>query len=145
MWVHQKRAAQRAALFWIGDAYLSSKVASISTEIWFGRATKPTALRVWTLRTIGRAWNVRVVVPDEAQVVSSGPYAWIRHPNYLVVILEVAALPLLHTAWVSALGLSLLNGVVLWRRIHTEERALGQLAGWREAMAQRARLIPGVF
>ncbi|MCA8925940.1 MAG: hypothetical protein KDD82_29300 [Planctomycetes bacterium] len=104
-----------------------------------------TALRVWTLRTIGRAWNVRVVVPDEAQVVSSGPYAWIRHPNYLVVILEVAALPLLHTAWVSALGLSLLNGVVLWRRIHTEERALGQLAGWREAMAQRARLIPGVF
>lgn len=104
-----------------------------------------TALRIWTLRTIGRAWNVRVVVPDEAQVVSSGPYAWIRHPNYLVVILEIAALPLLHSAWVSALGLTLLNGVVLWRRIHTEERALNQLAGWRDAMAGRARLIPGVF
>lgn len=104
-----------------------------------------TALRIWTLRTLGRAWNVRVVLPAEDQVVSTGPYAWIRHPNYLVVILEIAAIPLLHTAWVSALGLSLLNACVLWRRIGTEEAALAQLPAWREAMAGKARLIPGLF
>lgn len=104
-----------------------------------------TLLRVWTLRTIGGAWNVRVVVPDEDQVVTSGPYAWIRHPNYLVVILEIAALPLLHTAWLSALGLTLLNGFVLWRRITTEEASLNKVSAWRKAMAHRARLIPGVL
>ncbi|MBL4848266.1 MAG: hypothetical protein JKY65_22335 [Planctomycetes bacterium] len=104
-----------------------------------------TALRVWTLATIGRAWNVRVVVPDEGQIVTSGPYAWIRHPNYLVVILEIAALPLLHTAWISALGLSLLNAIVLWRRIKTEEASLSGLEAWRVAMAGRARLLPGIL
>lgn len=104
-----------------------------------------TVLRIWTLRTIAGAWNVRVVVPEEAQVVTSGPYAWIRHPNYLVVILEIAALPLLHGAWLSALGLSLFNAAVLARRISTEERSLSQLATWREAMASRARLIPGLL
>lgn len=104
-----------------------------------------TLLRVWTLKTLGRAWNVRVVLPAEDQVVTRGPYAWIRHPNYLVVILEVAAIPLLHTAWVSALGLSLLNAIVLWRRIRTEEAALAQLPAWREAMADKARLIPGLL
>ncbi|MGE0711886.1 MAG: isoprenylcysteine carboxylmethyltransferase family protein [Planctomycetota bacterium] len=104
-----------------------------------------TALRVWTLRTIGRAWNVRVVVPDPDAVVTSGPYAWIRHPNYLVVILEIASLPLLHGAWISALSLSLLNACVLSRRIRTEEAALSQLPAWREAMADRKRLIPGLL
>lgn len=101
------------------------------------------ALRFWTLRSLGRAWNVRVVVPGE--VVTHGPYAWIRHPNYLVVILEVAAIPLLHTAWLSALGLSVLNAGVLWRRIRTEEAALAELPAWREAMADKARLIPGLL
>lgn len=104
-----------------------------------------TALRIWTLRTLGAAWNVRVVVPDEAQVVTTGPYAWIRHPNYLVVILELAALPLLHGAWISALCLSALNGLVLWRRISTEETSLSRLRAWREGMRGRARLIPGVL
>lgn len=101
-----------------------------------------TALRVWTLRTIGRAWNVRVVEPDEGLIATDGPYAYIRHPNYLVVILEIAALPLLHTAWVSALGLSALNAFVLFHRIRTEEATLERIDAWREAMADRPRLVP---
>ena len=104
-----------------------------------------TSLRVWTLRTLGVSWNVRVVVPGAEGIVTSGPYAWIRHPNYLVVILEIAAIPLLHTAWWSALGLTLLNGFVLWRRIVVEEAALQELPAWREAMAGKARLIPGLL
>ncbi len=102
-----------------------------------------TALRVWTLRAIGRAWNVRVVLPE--RVATTGPYAWIRHPNYLAVILEVASLPLIHGAWVSCLTLSALDAFVLWRRIRVEEAALAELPAWRAAMAPRARFVPGLF
>ncbi len=104
-----------------------------------------TSLRIWTLRTIGRAWNVRVVSPSPDAIATTGPYAWIRHPNYLVVILEIAALPLLHTAWISALFLSALNALVLYWRIQTEEATLEKIPSWRAAMADRARLVPGVF
>ncbi|HHO53034.1 MAG TPA: hypothetical protein ENK18_19685 [Deltaproteobacteria bacterium] len=104
-----------------------------------------TALRIWTLATIGEAWNVRVVRPTEQTVVTTGPYRFIRHPNYLCVILEIAALPLLHSAWISALLLSALNAAVLAVRIPTEEATLARLPAWREAMSGRARLIPGLF
>lgn len=104
-----------------------------------------TGLRVWTLYTIGGAWNVRVVVPDDIRIATTGPYRFIRHPNYLVVILEIAALPMLHGAWLSAIGLTLLNAFVLLHRIRTEEAALSAIPAWREAMADRARLVPGVF
>lgn len=76
---------------------------------------------------------------------TTGPYRWIRHPNYLCVILEIAALPLLHSAWLSALGLSALNACVLAFRIRTEERLLTEVPGWREAFADRARFVPGLF
>jgi len=104
-----------------------------------------TALRIWTLAAIGRAWNVRIVRPEPGAVATGGPYRFIRHPNYLCVVLELAALPLLHTAWISALVLSAWNAVVLSRRIRTEERALAQIPEWRAAFAGRARLFPGLF
>ena len=102
-----------------------------------------TALRVWTLRTLGRSWNVRVIEPQV--VATTGPYAYIRHPNYLAVVLEIAALPLLHTAWISAALLSLVNGFVLARRMRVEEAVLRRLPSWRERMEPRARLIPGIY
>jgi methyltransferase len=104
-----------------------------------------TGLRVWTLRTIGIAWNVRVVQPRGETVVTSGPYAFIRHPNYVAVILEILALPLFHGAWLSVVGLTALNGLVLFFRIRTEEAVLLQVPAWRNAMADRPRFIPGVF
>ncbi len=104
-----------------------------------------TGLRIWTLWTIGPAWNVRVVRPDEASVVTGGPYRFVRHPNYLVVVLEIAALPLVHAAVASAIVLSLWNAAVLAVRIRNEERVLMQLPAWRAAFARRARLVPGVF
>jgi methyltransferase len=104
-----------------------------------------TVLRIWTLRTLGKAWNVRVVRPRAETVVTTGPYAWIRHPNYLAVILEMACLPLLHTAWVSCLMLSAVNAFVLYRRIRVEETQLMSIPAWREAMSGRARLVPGLF
>lgn len=138
--------------------HLASLTAPLAEVVLLGRPFRPwlcvvavavlalaTVLRVWTLHTVRRSWNVRVVVPDADKVVTTGPYAWIRHPNYLVVILELAALPLLHGAWLSALGLTLLNALVLASRIPTEEAALAQVPTWREAMLARKRLVPGVF
>lgn len=104
-----------------------------------------TVLRVWTLSTLGRAWNVRVVRPEEQQVVTAGPYRWIRHPNYLCVVLEIAALPLFHTAVLSAVALTLWNAAVLAVRIRNEEAVLSRIPAWRDAFTGRARLFPGLF
>ncbi len=99
--------------------------------------------RVWTLRTLGAMWNVRIVKP--AHVVARGPYRFIRHPNYAIVIAELLLMPLLHTAWLTSLGLTALNAFVLYKRIPAEEAVLCSLPGYREAMAHKARFIPGVL
>jgi len=97
-------------------------------------------LRVWVLRTLGARWNVRIVQPDA--VVAEGPYRWLRHPNYAIVIAELIALPLVHTAWLTCLIVGAANAVVLWRRIAAEERVLFALPGYREAMGDKPRFIP---
>jgi methyltransferase len=83
------------------------------------------ALRWWCVATLGAQWNTRVIVVPDLPLVTDGPYRWLRHPNYLAVTLEVAALPLVHTAWVTAVVFSIANAILLlgWR-IPVEERAL---------------------
>ncbi|MGY4645809.1 isoprenylcysteine carboxyl methyltransferase family protein [Cellulomonas sp. URHB0016] len=82
-------------------------------------------LRWWCIRTLGPQWNTRVIVVPGADLVHRGPYRWLRHPNYLAVAVEGAALPLVHTAWVTALAFTVLNAVLLLGfRIPAEERAL---------------------
>lgn len=103
-----------------------------------------TVLRVWTLRTIGYSWNVRVVTPPADGIATTGPYAWIRHPNYLVVILEIVALPLVHSAWMSSVSLTALNALVLWHRIRNEEAVLMRNPVWRRAFEDKPRLFPGL-
>jgi methyltransferase len=82
------------------------------------------ALRWWCVRTLGRQWNTRIVVVPGLALVRRGPYRLLRHPNYVAVVVEVAALPLVHTAWLTALVFTLLNAVVLSVRIPAEQRAL---------------------
>ena len=90
------------------------------------------ALRWWCIATLGRQWNTRVIVVPGLPLVARGPYRWLRHPNYVAVALEGLALPLVHTAWVTALAFTVLNAVLLLGvRIPTEERALAELAGGR--------------
>lgn len=83
------------------------------------------ALRWWAVATLGGAWSVRVVVVPDDPPVTGGPYRFMKHPNYLAVVLEVAALPLVHGAWLTAGVASLLNLWLLRVRIPVEERALG--------------------
>jgi len=83
-------------------------------------------LRYWTIRTLGPRWTTRVVVVPGEALVASGPYRLLRHPNYLGVVLELIALPLVHTAWVTAALASVANGLVLRRRIEVEAAALSR-------------------
>ena len=85
-------------------------------------------LRWWCIATLGRQWNIRVVVVPGAGRVTGGPYRYLRHPNYVAVAAEGIALPLVHTAWITALAFTVLNAILLLGfRIPTEERALASL------------------
>ncbi|UUU26412.1 isoprenylcysteine carboxyl methyltransferase family protein [Streptomyces sp. DSM 40750] len=86
------------------------------------------ALRWWCIATLGRQWNTRVIVVPGAARVTGGPYRWIPHPNYVAVVAEGLALPLVHSAWVTAVVFTALNGFLLATRIRTEDAALAQLA-----------------
>lgn len=112
---------------------------------WAGVLVAAAGLRVWSIRSLGSTWNVRAVVPAEFDPIDAGPYRYIRHPNYLAVILEFAALPLLAGAWTSAAILSVANAVVLFDRIQAEERLLDASAAYQRVFANRARFIPHVF
>lgn len=82
-------------------------------------------LRVWVIASLGGRWTTRVIVLPGALPVRSGPYRWLRHPNYLIVAAEIALLPLAFGAWEHALVFSLLNAfVLLGIRIPCESRAL---------------------
>lgn len=86
------------------------------------------SLRWWCIASLGRRWSTRVIVLPGLPLVHRGPYRWLRHPNYLAVALEGLALPLVHTAWVTAAAFTVLNAVLLLRfRIPAEERALAQV------------------
>jgi methyltransferase len=82
------------------------------------------ALRWWCIATLGDRWNTRVIVVPGLPLVRTGPYRRLRHPNYVAVVAEGIALPLVHTAWVTALVFTVLNAWLLRVRITTEDAAL---------------------
>jgi methyltransferase len=104
-----------------------------------------TGLRVWVMRTMRTHWNVEVMASAPLGVVTEGPYRFVRHPNYLAVVLELIAIPLFHGAWITALVGSLGNAWVLSKRLEVEERVLLADPGYRAAMASKARFLPGLF
>ncbi|BCQ07964.1 hypothetical protein JMUB5695_01389 [Mycobacterium heckeshornense] len=90
-----------------------------------GVAALSQALRWWCVTTLGQRWNTRVIVVRQAPLVRRGPYRWLRHPNYVAVAAEGLALPLVHTAWLTAVVFTLANAVLLRVRIRVENAALG--------------------
>jgi methyltransferase len=100
-------------------------------------------LRWWVVSTLDGRWTTRIVVLPGLAPVTGGPYRFLRHPNYLAVILEILSLPLLHTAWITALVFSLANALVLRVRIRAEEEGLARLSDYEAAFSGRPRLVPG--
>ncbi|MAY80101.1 MAG: hypothetical protein CL930_04865 [Deltaproteobacteria bacterium] len=84
-------------------------------------------LRWWCIQTLGRRWNPRVIVIPGLAAVRSGPYRFFSHPNYVAVALEGIALPMIHGAWRTALGFTILNTILLTVRIRCENKALQSL------------------
>lgn len=108
--------ADRPFIPWLG---LPMLVIALSCQV----------LRYWCITTLGTQWNARVIVVPGLGRVTGGPYRFFTHPNYVVVITEGIALPLVHTAWVTAIAFTVLNAVLLLGfRIPTENRALKELA-----------------
>ena len=82
--------------------------------------------RIWVLASLGPRWTTRIIVLPEAPLVRRGPYRFVNHPNYLVVIAEIVVLPLVFGLWPVALIFSALNAAALAIRIHAENAALGR-------------------
>ena len=100
------------------------------------------ALRYWSIWSLGDRWNVRVIVVPGDSVITRGPYRLVRHPNYVAVAIEGVALPMIHTAWLTALVFTLANAALLAVRIGCEERALASHTDYRAALGDRARFLP---
>ncbi|MFB7026687.1 MULTISPECIES: isoprenylcysteine carboxyl methyltransferase family protein [unclassified Streptomyces] len=84
------------------------------------------ALRWWCVTTLGPHWNTRVIVVPGTLLIGAGPYRLLRHPNYIAVAVEVATLPLVHSAWLSAVTFSTANAVLLAVRLRCENAALAR-------------------
>jgi methyltransferase len=99
-------------------------------------------LRYWAIATLGPRWNSRIIVVPGLPPVTGGPYRFLRHPNYVAVVLELACVPLIHGGWWTALFFSAGNAALLYVRIRAEETALGD--AYAREFAQRPRFIPEV-
>jgi methyltransferase len=99
-------------------------------------------LKLSVIRALGPAWTMRAYAPEPGAIVSTGPYRWLRHPNYVAVLLEVAALPLMGGAWITA---ALCGGafvVLIAARVRSEEQALFADPVYAAAMGGRPRFLP---
>jgi methyltransferase len=103
------------------------------------------ALRWWVIRTLAGHWNVEVMVSSPVGVVTAGPYRWVRHPNYVAVVMELFALPMMHTAWITALAGTLANLEILRRRLRVEDGVLMADPAYRGTMGGKPRFLPRIF
>jgi len=95
------------------------------------------ALRVWCLASLGPFWNTKIIILPGANVVKKGPYLFIRHPNYLVVCIEIMLLPLMFQAYLTAICFTILNFAMLAVRIPTEERALMEATNYSKEFKKK--------
>ena len=111
---------------------------------WFA-SVAALALRLSVVLSLRGSWTVHAVVPSDLPVVDRGPYRFIRHPNYVALGLEFLGLPLIGGAYASAVGLGLLNALLLRRRIQEEDALLMAIPAYRERMADKPRFVPRLF
>ena len=102
-------------------------------------------LRWWVIQTLAGHWNVEVMASPSVGVVASGPYRWVRHPNYVAVVAELFALPMIYTAWITALVGSAANLEILRRRVRVEDGVLMSDPTYRASMGAKPRFLPKLF
>ena len=138
--VHAGFLVACVAEVWLLDRPFLPRLAAVCLGLLVGAV----ALRWWVMATLGPRWSTRVLILPDAEPITGGPFRHLRHPNYLAVVVEFVALPMVHTAWLTEVFFSLANAAVLRRRIRTEEAALSAAGDYQRVMGQKPRLIPGV-
>lgn len=114
-------------LGWLVEAWRRGPRLSRGWPLWLALFGLAQGLRYWAIASLGRLWNTRILVVPGTPLIRRGPYRWLPHPNYLAVVLELASVPLLFGAWLTALLAGLLNALLLLGlRIPAEEAALRQ-------------------
>lgn len=103
------------------------------------------AMRVWALTSLGRFWNTKIIILPGAEVIKKGPYKLIKHPNYLIVAVELIVIPLIFNAFVTMIAFTLLNIMILSIRIPAEERALKELTAYEHKFSQQGRFLPNLL
>ncbi len=93
------------------------------------------ALRYWSILSLGKFWNTKILVIPGTRPVTRGPYKYIRHPNYLAVVIEIAVIPLIFSCYITSALFSVINLIVLRRRIRIEESALCERTSENETTA----------
>jgi len=111
---------------WLAAIALFAAPTSAPDKLLLGIFIASQAFRFWTLASIGRWWTTRIISAPHFPRVRRGPYRFIRHPNYALVVLEIAVLPLLLGAPAMAIIFSILNAVLLWWRIRIENDVLAE-------------------
>lgn len=102
-------------------------------------------VRWWVISTLGQHWNVEVMDSTKLGVITSGPFRYVRHPNYAAVFVEMIALPLIYSAWITALAGAIVHVIVLSFRLSAEERVLFANPDYAAAMSSKPRFLPGLF
>jgi len=133
-------AGAAAEVLWLGRPLIFALAIPMT-----GLFVAANLLRWWVIRTLAGHWNVEVMASSSLGVVTAGPYRWVRHPNYLAVIMELFALPMIHTAWITALAGTAANLEVLRRRLRVEESLLLADPAYRRAMGGKPRFLPKFF
>lgn len=127
----------------IGEVSLRASTAPITFYFWpFVVFCLTQLLRIWSMRSLGRFWNTRIFVLAGKKPVVCGPYRYVRHPNYLVVLLEIGMLPLTFGAWKTALFFTVAKIMILKVRIVAEEQALQKAYQYEAWMGEKGRFVP---
>ena len=113
-------------VLWLMTLLVFAPAAAPLQPFWLGVYILLQGLRAWVILSLGRYWTTRVYHLPEVPLVRRGPYRWLRHPNYVVVLAEVIVLPLVVHLWWAALAFGVLQAVVLYWRIRVEEQGLAQ-------------------
>jgi methyltransferase len=99
-------------------------------------------MRIWALTSLGKYWNTKIIVLPNATIVKKGPYKYLRHPNYVIVVVEILLVPLLFQAYWTAAIFSILNAWVLTIRIPLEEKALMTETDYHKQFEKVSRFSP---
>jgi len=102
-------------------------------------------IRYWVIYLLADLWNIQIMDSGRIGIITSGPYRWVRHPNYVGVVLEVFSLPMIHTAWITAVAGTLGYFEILRRRIKIEDQVLMANPAYREAMGDKPKFFPRLF